>query len=49
MNIAGELGVEEGRDWNRVKLQTLLVLMSSTQDSNIISRRVQERVRSSVK
>ena len=32
-------GVEEGRDWNRVKLQTLLVLMSSTQDSNIISRR----------
>lgn len=45
-------GVTEGRDWNRVKLQTLLVLMSSTQDSNIISRRgpeelekVQEEIR----
>lgn len=31
-------GVAEGHEWNRVKLQTLLVLMSSTQDSNIISR-----------
>nr|WP_296961774.1 triphosphoribosyl-dephospho-CoA synthase CitG [uncultured Mediterraneibacter sp.] len=31
-------GVAEGREWNRVKLQTLLVLMSNTQDSNIISR-----------
>ena len=46
-------GVAEGHDWNRVKLQTLLVLMGSTQDSNIISRRgpeelkkVQEEIRS---
>lgn len=31
-------GVKEKRDWNRVKLQTLLVLMSRTWDSNILSR-----------
>ena len=31
-------GLKEGRDWNSVKLQTLLVLMSTTQDSNILSR-----------
>jgi len=31
-------GVKENREWNRVKLQTLLVLMSRTWDSNILSR-----------
>lgn len=33
-----ERGIFEGRDWNLVKLQTLLVLMSRIQDSNILSR-----------
>ena len=31
-------GIAAGRDWNRVKLQTLMVLMSSLEDSNILSR-----------
>lgn len=31
-------GISRGCDWNLVKLQTLLVLMSRTQDSNILSR-----------
>lgn len=31
-------GKEDGREWNRIKLQALLVLMSRTQDSNILSR-----------
>ncbi|MGN0295351.1 MAG: triphosphoribosyl-dephospho-CoA synthase CitG [Lachnospiraceae bacterium] len=31
-------GIAEKRDWNRVKLQTLMVLMSSLEDSNILSR-----------
>lgn len=33
-----ERGILEGRDWNLIKLQTLLVLMSRIQDSNILSR-----------
>ena len=31
-------GLAEKRDWNLVKLQTLLVLMSSVEDSNILAR-----------
>ncbi|MDY2627173.1 MAG: triphosphoribosyl-dephospho-CoA synthase CitG [Lachnospiraceae bacterium] len=31
-------GIAAKRDWNRVKLQTLMVLMSSLEDSNILSR-----------
>lgn len=31
-------GIQEKRDWNRIKLQTLFQLMSRTQDSNILSR-----------
>ena len=31
-------GKKEGRDWNLVKLQVLMTLMSQVQDSNILSR-----------
>lgn len=31
-------GLKEGRDWNRIKLETLFVLMSRVDDSNIIAR-----------
>lgn len=31
-------GLKEGRDWNRIKLETLFVLMSQVDDSNIIAR-----------
>ncbi|SET60486.1 triphosphoribosyl-dephospho-CoA synthase CitG [Lacrimispora sphenoides] len=31
-------GVKEGRDWNRIKLETLFMLMSRVEDSNIIAR-----------
>ncbi|MGN0373595.1 MAG: triphosphoribosyl-dephospho-CoA synthase CitG [Enterocloster sp.] len=31
-------GLKEGRQWNQIKLQTLLALMSSMEDSNIIAR-----------
>jgi len=31
-------GTQLGKDWNLVKLQTLLVLMSSVEDSNILAR-----------
>ena len=31
-------GLKKGRDWNRVKLETLFVLMSRVDDSNIIAR-----------
>lgn len=31
-------GIRSGREWNRVKLQTLLTLMARTEDSNILSR-----------
>ena len=31
-------GKKEGRDWNLVKLQVLMTLMSRVQDSNILSR-----------
>ena len=31
-------GIRQGREWNLVKLQTLLTLMSQTEDSNVISR-----------
>lgn len=31
-------GLKERRNWNQIKLQTLFVLMSQVQDSNIISR-----------
>lgn len=37
-------GRREGRNWNFVKLQTLLVLMSRTQDSNILSRTCPEEL-----
>ena len=31
-------GIEQKRDWERIKLQTLLVLMANTEDSNILAR-----------
>ena len=31
-------GIREHRNWNRIKLQTLLALMAETDDSNILSR-----------
>jgi triphosphoribosyl-dephospho-CoA synthase len=31
-------GVKEGREWNRIKLETLFMLMSRVEDSNIIAR-----------
>uniref|UniRef100_UPI0028A9E5AC triphosphoribosyl-dephospho-CoA synthase CitG n=1 Tax=Lacrimispora sp. TaxID=2719234 RepID=UPI0028A9E5AC len=31
-------GRKEGRDWNRIKLETLFMLMSRVEDSNIIAR-----------
>jgi len=31
-------GLKEGRDWNRIKLETLFMLMSRVEDSNIIAR-----------
>lgn len=31
-------GVKEHKDWNQVKLQTLLILMSRVEDSNILAR-----------
>lgn len=31
-------GIKEGREWNRIKLQTLLTLMSQAEDSNILAR-----------
>lgn len=31
-------GIAEKQDWNRVKLQTLLTLMSRVEDSNVLSR-----------
>lgn len=31
-------GIRQGREWNLVKLQTLLTLMSKTEDSNVLSR-----------
>lgn len=33
-----QAGIREQRDWNRVKLQTLFVLMGGIEDSNILSR-----------
>lgn len=31
-------GLREGRDWNRIKLETLFMLMSRVDDSNILAR-----------
>ncbi len=31
-------GLEEKKDWNTIKLQTLFILMSEVEDSNVISR-----------
>ncbi|MDR0925164.1 MAG: triphosphoribosyl-dephospho-CoA synthase [Hungatella sp.] len=31
-------GLKEGREWNRIKLETLFMLMSQVEDSNIIAR-----------
>lgn len=31
-------GLNEGREWNRIKLQTLFALMECVEDSNIVSR-----------
>lgn len=31
-------GVKRGKDWNKVKLQTLLTLMAETEDSNVLAR-----------
>lgn len=31
-------GIKEGREWNRIKLETLFTLMSCVDDSNIIAR-----------
>jgi triphosphoribosyl-dephospho-CoA synthase len=31
-------GLKEGRDWNQIKLETLFMLMSRVEDSNIIAR-----------
>ena len=33
-----EKGLREGRDWNRIKLETLFMLMSRVEDSNILAR-----------
>ncbi|GLC79438.1 triphosphoribosyl-dephospho-CoA synthase CitG [Lacrimispora brassicae] len=33
-----EKGLREGQDWNRIKLETLFVLMSRVEDSNILAR-----------
>lgn len=38
-------GIRQGRDWNLVKLQTLLTLMSRTEDSNVLSRGGMEELR----
>lgn len=35
---AMEKGLREGRDWNRIKLETLFMLMSRVEDSNILAR-----------
>ncbi len=38
-------GIRQNKDWNRVKLQTLLSLMAQTEDSNILSRGGPEELR----
>lgn len=38
-------GIASNHDWNRVKLQTLLTLMSKVEDSNILARHNQETLR----
>lgn len=38
-------GIGEGKEWNRVKLQTLITLMSASEDSNILARKDKETLR----
>ena len=35
-------GLKEGREWNRIKLQTSMTLMSVSEDSNILARKDKE-------